>query len=198
MRNPRSAGAGDAGAEAGKAAASAGALLRAAREAVGLSVEAVAHQLKLAPGQVRALESDDFEKLPGRTFVRGFLRNYARLTGLDANRVLAALPTTADMPTLEAPPLHATAPTMAELPTTESPKARWTRWAIPASLAAVVAVAAIYEWARPAAASRAHPTAKDAIATPPPAQSPPAAEQNEVPVPNPGEPAQTKDPANAS
>jgi len=197
MSNLSSAGAGEADAGAGKAGARAGALLRAAREAAGLSVEAVAQQLKLAPRQVRALESDDFENLPGRTFVRGFIRNYARLTGLDANRVLEALPTAAETPTLEAPALHATAPTMAELPTSESPKARWTRWAIPATLAAVVAVAAIYEWARPAAASRAHPTPKEAIATPAPAP-PPAAEKDETPLPNPSEPAQTKGRVSAS
>ena len=58
-------------------ASSAGAQLRAAREALGLSQEAVAQQLKLAPRQVRAIEEDDYARLPGRTFVRGFVRNYA-------------------------------------------------------------------------------------------------------------------------
>ena len=64
---------------------SAGAELRAAREAAGLTIDAVAQQLKLAPRQVQALEDDDFAQLPGRTFVRGFLRNYARLLHLDAD-----------------------------------------------------------------------------------------------------------------
>ena len=59
--------------------------LRAAREAAGLSLDEVAQQLKLAPRQVRALEEDDFGVLPGRTFVRGFVRNYARLLNLDAD-----------------------------------------------------------------------------------------------------------------
>ena len=58
---------------------SAGALLREAREAAGMSIDAVAQQLKLAPRQVQALEDGDFAHLPGRTFVRGFMRNYARL-----------------------------------------------------------------------------------------------------------------------
>jgi cytoskeleton protein RodZ len=57
------------------AAASAGARLRDARMAAGLSIDAVAQQLKLAPRQVKALEDDDFAQLPGRTFVRGFMRN---------------------------------------------------------------------------------------------------------------------------
>ena len=37
----------------------------------------------------------NFALLPGRTFVRGFVRNYARLVGLDPESVLAALPAAA-------------------------------------------------------------------------------------------------------
>ena len=44
---------------ADKSAASAGALLAAARQASGLSIEAVAQPLKLSPRQVRALEDGD-------------------------------------------------------------------------------------------------------------------------------------------
>ncbi len=57
-----------------------------------MSLDAVAQQLKLAPRQVRALEDDDWQRLPGRTFVRGFSRNYARFVRLDPDAVLAALP----------------------------------------------------------------------------------------------------------
>ena len=71
---------------------SVGAWLRSAREAAGLSEDAVAQQLKLAPRQVRAIEEDDYARLPGRTFVRGFVRNYARLVHLDPDAVVAALP----------------------------------------------------------------------------------------------------------
>jgi histidyl-tRNA synthetase len=102
----------------------------------------VAQQLKLSPRQVRALETDDFTRLPGRTFVRGFVRNYARLVALDPELVLGALPGGAETPTLVAPTLHPTAPTIGELPTSERTKAPWTRWAIPLSLAAIVAIAA--------------------------------------------------------
>jgi cytoskeleton protein RodZ len=133
----------------------AGALLRAAREAAGMSVDAVAQQLKLAPRQVKALEEGDFSHLPGRTFVRGFVRNYARLVRLDPEKVLGALPAGASAPTLEAPMLQQTAPTMGELPTNEHSKPGWTRWAIPLTLAAIVAAAATYEWLRPPGESRA-------------------------------------------
>lgn len=62
--------------------------LRAERERQGLSVGEVARQLKLATRQVEALESDDHASLPGSVFVRGFLRNYARALGLDADALV--------------------------------------------------------------------------------------------------------------
>jgi cytoskeleton protein RodZ len=65
--------------------------LRNAREAQGLSVSEVAHQLKLAPRQVEALEAGRFETLPGGTFVRGMLRNYARLLKVDPEPLLEHL-----------------------------------------------------------------------------------------------------------
>jgi cytoskeleton protein RodZ len=66
-----------------------GALLAAARESRGLSVADIAQQLKLSPWQVAALESGDNGRLPGAVFVRGFIRNYARLVKLDAAPLLA-------------------------------------------------------------------------------------------------------------
>ena len=155
----------------------AGALLRAAREAAGMSVDAVSQQLKLAPRQVRALEEGDYTHLPGRTFVRGFVRNYARLVHLDSEVILGALPAGASAPTLEAPMLQQTAQTMGELPTNEHSKSGWTRWAIPLTLAAIVAAAAIYEWLRPPGESRATPGKDPAAGIERPA---PAATQREA------------------
>jgi len=57
-------------------------------EALGLTVSEVAHQLKLAPRQVEALEAGRFDALPGPTFLRGMLRNYARLVKLDPDTLL--------------------------------------------------------------------------------------------------------------
>ncbi|MDR1530173.1 MAG: DUF4115 domain-containing protein [Burkholderiales bacterium] len=71
---------------------SAGMMLRQAREAAGLTVDSVAVALKLAPRQIAALENDLYEELPVLTFVRGFVRNYARLLNIDSDAVLAALP----------------------------------------------------------------------------------------------------------
>ena len=66
-------------AEVEKQPASPGQMLRAAREAKGWKVEQVASQLKLSRRQIEALEADAFADLPGLTFVRGFVRNYARV-----------------------------------------------------------------------------------------------------------------------
>lgn len=67
---------------------SAGEQLRSAREAKGMSISEVAQSLMLAPRQVEAIEGDDWAKLPGETFVRGFIRNYARLLKLDGDALL--------------------------------------------------------------------------------------------------------------
>jgi cytoskeleton protein RodZ len=64
--------------------ASRGARLRAAREAAGLTPEAIAARLRLSLRQVLALENDDPGALPPAPFVRGFVRNYARALGRDA------------------------------------------------------------------------------------------------------------------
>lgn len=69
-----------------------GALLRTARERAGLSVNDVASHLKFAPRQIEALEADDFVHLPETPFLRGFVRNYAKLVQIDAAPLLAALP----------------------------------------------------------------------------------------------------------
>jgi len=69
-----------------------GRMLREARECLGLSVADVADQIKFAPRQIEALESDDFQRLPEMPFVRGFVRSYAKILHLDAQMLLAALP----------------------------------------------------------------------------------------------------------
>lgn len=68
-----------------------GAALAAARQAQNLSVADAARQLRLSVSQIEALETGAFEKLPGTIFVRGFIRNYARLLKLDADALLRAV-----------------------------------------------------------------------------------------------------------
>ena len=57
--------------------------LKAARERAGWSIEHVALKLRLSVGQVAALEKGEREGLPPAAYVRGYLRSYAQLLGLD-------------------------------------------------------------------------------------------------------------------
>jgi cytoskeleton protein RodZ len=139
------------------ATAGPGARLRAAREAAGLSLDQVAQQLKLAPRQVKALEDESFGELPGRTFSRGFVRNYARLLHLDAQDLLAHLPDASQAPALESPTLHATAARMAELPSASASKSGLGRWLIPLILIGCIIAAAAYEWYRGGLSNYAEP-----------------------------------------
>lgn len=77
--------------EDGAAGPSPGAQLRAAREARGLTVEAVAEDLHMNTAQIRALEDDDHTSFPAPIFVSGYVRSYARLLKLDPDPLLAAL-----------------------------------------------------------------------------------------------------------
>ena len=69
---------------------SAGAVLLGERRRQSLSVGDVSRHLKLSVRQVEALENDDFEVFGGPVFVHGFLRNYAKLLGLDPGKLIEA------------------------------------------------------------------------------------------------------------
>ncbi|WP_198140808.1 RodZ domain-containing protein [Nitrosospira sp. NpAV] len=64
---------------------------RAARLARGMNIEDVARQLRLSVRQVTALEEDDYDNLASGTFLRGFVRNYAKLLQMDAAPLLQRL-----------------------------------------------------------------------------------------------------------
>jgi cytoskeleton protein RodZ len=66
-------------------------VLKATRIAQNLSLSEVARQLRLTERQVEALETGAFDRLPGPVFVRGFIRNYARLLKLDPDQVLSSM-----------------------------------------------------------------------------------------------------------
>ncbi len=65
-----------------------GAWLRTQREARGVSLREIADSSKISLRYLEALEVDRFEVLPAPVFTRGFLREYARVVGLDADEVV--------------------------------------------------------------------------------------------------------------
>lgn len=60
-----------------------GATLREARARLGLDVQQAEEQTKIRTRYIRALENEDWEILPGPVYVRGFLRTYGSVLGLD-------------------------------------------------------------------------------------------------------------------
>jgi len=65
-----------------------GTRLRQAREAAGLTLEDVGQRLRMPVQVVRSLEQEQWQKLGAPVFVRGQLRSYARLLGVDVSELL--------------------------------------------------------------------------------------------------------------
>jgi cytoskeleton protein RodZ len=87
---------------------SAGALLALERKRQGIEVVDICDRLYISPLQVQALEDDDYAKLPGATFIRGIIRNYAKLLQIDPQPALDAYAQvkTADAGSAIAVPTH--------------------------------------------------------------------------------------------
>ena len=71
-------------------AISPGERLQRARKDRNLEVNEVAERLNLSPGVVRALEADDYRILPNATFVKGYLRSYARAVDISGDDLVRA------------------------------------------------------------------------------------------------------------
>ncbi|WP_369743342.1 RodZ domain-containing protein [Pseudidiomarina sp. PP-1MA] len=76
--------------EAAYSGETAGQILRAAREAKGLSEQQVADSLRLRLIVIKTIEADDFEKLGTATYVRGYLRSISKALDVDSAKVFAA------------------------------------------------------------------------------------------------------------
>lgn len=67
---------------------SVGTVLRDRRVERGLDERAIAAKLKMRVDQLKAIEADDFARLPGRTYAVGFIRSYAKCLGLDSEALV--------------------------------------------------------------------------------------------------------------
>lgn len=65
--------------------------LRLAREAAGLSLADVATRTRITQRHLKAIEKSDFSELPGRTYVTGFARAYARAVDLPEAEIGASV-----------------------------------------------------------------------------------------------------------
>jgi cytoskeleton protein RodZ len=65
-----------------------GALLRGEREKKGISVRRLSEIIKIREQLIDALENEDWEKLPARVFIKGFIRSYTIAIGYDTRKAL--------------------------------------------------------------------------------------------------------------
>ena len=66
----------------------AGEVLRKKRENIGLSIDHIANQLNLDPKLIELLEKNDYEKFNIETYLKGYLRAYAKVLDLDDDMVI--------------------------------------------------------------------------------------------------------------
>jgi cytoskeleton protein RodZ len=175
------------------AAALPGRRLAVARAAQNQSTADVARQLKLSVWQVEALEAGLYHQLPGPIFVRGFIRNYARLVKLDPNELVQAL---GDSVPPSAP--RAAVPPSPDIPFPAKGKPRWALLAVPAVV--IVGLLGAYEffWNEPdsqPAASTPQPARKVAgqaatVAAPAADDPRPSSPSGEMAATKPGKEAQ--------
>lgn len=127
-----------------------GAQLKAQREALGLSVDQIADQLKLAPRQVVALEAGDYAALPNMAVTRGFVRAYAKVLKLDAAPLVAMIEVNPATSQETAPPVRREkiSATFSEsrFPSLTQRSSKPAGWLVGAAVVAVVvAVAGAYQ-----------------------------------------------------
>ncbi|HWC18335.1 MAG TPA: RodZ domain-containing protein [Terriglobales bacterium] len=63
--------------------------LRRQREMRGISLEEISASTKIGTRSLRAIEEEDFDKLPGGIFNKGFVRAYSSFLGLDEEETVA-------------------------------------------------------------------------------------------------------------
>jgi cytoskeleton protein RodZ len=163
---------------AAAAPSSPGGTLAAARQARGMTVTEVALRLKFSPRKIEALEADRYDALAGPTIVRGMIRGYAKLVGLDAKPLIGALQRELG----QGPVTMAMRPQAMDVPFPREPR-RGSFVYVLLSVVVVIAVGSVVvEWAlRPETPTAAVP--KPALQAPVPAAVlAPAPEAPPVPV----------------
>jgi cytoskeleton protein RodZ len=174
-----------------------GETLRRERLKRNLDLQQISDELKLSRRFLEAIENEQFDRLPGGVFTRSFVRQYARLLGLDEEEMAAEVVRLVEPPA-DTPPIEMKKqPSVSGFPlpppvswdrVSDSIRSGWPDWALGLALVVVVILACsgVYVWweraQRPAAhaVERPGPAAQRALPAPP-AVPAPAVEQ-------PGEP----------
>ncbi len=67
-----------------------GEILKKRREELGQDLKEIAHTLKIRYDYLRALEAEDFEKLPVPVYTKGYIRDYAKFLDINPDIVIKA------------------------------------------------------------------------------------------------------------
>lgn len=68
-------------------ATSLGQIIKAQREKLGFSISDVSEKTKIRKAFIIAIENDDFDQLPGKVYIKGFLGTYMTLLGLSSDLI---------------------------------------------------------------------------------------------------------------
>lgn len=121
-----------------------GPALAAERERQGLSRADVAQRLRISASQVEAMEADDYARLPRGTFLRGFIRNYAKALGLDPAELVRELDRA--QPRVSAPGIVVPTQNIRFDPLGERFSGPYVKAAMIAATVVVLAFAVLYWW----------------------------------------------------
>ncbi|MFN8112534.1 MAG: helix-turn-helix domain-containing protein [Solirubrobacterales bacterium] len=81
-----------------------GATLKDARRRLGMDIKEAEDRTKIRTRYLRALEAEDWEVLPAPAYVRGFLRTYGQILGLDGEALADRYRRSFEEPASAAPP----------------------------------------------------------------------------------------------
>ena len=183
-----------------------GETLRRERLRRNLDLQQISDELKLSTRFLEAIENEQFDRLPGGVFTRSFVRQYARLLGLDEHEIAAEVARLVE-PQTDAPPIGAkTPPSVSGFPlppavswdrVSEGIRTGWPPWLPGLAMVVVMTLACsgVYVWWQ----RTQHPAARAAEPPAPPAQlaqasPPPSIEPASAPAP-PAEGASNQTPA---
>ena len=152
--------------------ASFGERLKLEREKRGMTLEEVSGVTKISVRNLRALEQEKFEQMPGGIFNRGFVRAYAKHLGLDEDQVVADYMDAAgeSVPEPTAPDAGPGVPV--ETRPERDPQVPWTALVSLLILGAVLLAAWSY-WSSHKTAASTPPTGRESSGVPAPAAAAP-------------------------
>lgn len=125
-----------------------GNLLKEAREARGVSVQTVEEETKISSRNIKALEENNYQALPGKAYAIGFLRIYGKYLDLNSDDLVAAYKEL-DRGNDEEPEIKEDLIADDSTTLTKINRTPWQKWQIGILLAVIILVATggiLYYW----------------------------------------------------